>query len=532
MHPLLPLTILGAMASPASGTSASTARGASRWRRSRSLLAVNTWGAWLSVFRYGAHDVEKEPGHAEMLAYVQTSKDLVRSLSAVEQARSRVAPGQNVITVAGESAVAADLVPARRADDLGDADRAGLDPVIVADWDPEGALEKQLAQKYDAKRVPIRAWWFPEAQDRGRKDAADAQGLLPLVALPRDLEPDRVAGRDGLRPQGPRRQRHARAARARRPGHLRPRLPVRGDELPAARVFGGPGTGPGQFAEPRGVAADGRGNLYVADSKNSRIEIFDGNGAFLRALGGIKGGGDGQLNEPCGVAVGPDGEIYVADTWNHRVARFSADGQWLGEWKDPERGFFGPRALVSREGLPLRHRHRQQADRALRRGGTRSRPPGAPRATGPGSSSSRWASRPTPPGRIYVADTGNHRIQVFEGDGAFVRQFPVYGWKDFYTEPYLAIGPSDSVFVTDSWKGRIAQYDAAGNLRKSYKADGLKSPTGIALDPVRPARRVRPRARTGSSPGASRTFCAEGGDARLSAQPHLAQVQRAAARRR
>ena len=86
-------------------------------------------------------------------------------------------------------------------------------------------------------------------------------------------------------------------------------------------------------------------------------------------------------------------------------------------------------------------------------------------------------------GRIYVADTGNHRIQVFEADGKFVRQFPIYGWKDFYTEPYLAVGPADSVFVTDSWKGRIAHYDAAGKLQKSFSAKGLKSPTGIALDP-------------------------------------------------
>ena len=74
-------------------------------------------------------------------------------------------------------------------------------------------------------------------------------------------------------------------------------------------------------------------------------------------------------------------------------------------------------------------------------------------------------------------------MQVFEADGAFVRQFPVYGWKDFYTEPYIAVGPSDSVFVTDSWKGRIAQYDADGQPRRSPSGGGLKSPTGIALDP-------------------------------------------------
>ena len=64
-----------------------------------------------------------------------------------------------------------------------------------------------------------------------------------------------------------------------------------------------------------------------------------------------------------------------------------------------------------------------------------------------------------------------------------MRQFPVFGWKDFYTEPYLAAGPSDSVFATDSWKGRFASYDAAGAIQRSFKADGLKSPTGIVIDP-------------------------------------------------
>jgi DNA-binding beta-propeller fold protein YncE len=84
---------------------------------------------------------------------------------------------------------------------------------------------------------------------------------------------------------------------------------------------------------------------------------------------------------------------------------------------------------------------------------------------------------------VHVADTGNHRIQVFDPEGAFLRQYPVSGWKDFYTEPYLATGPSDSVFATDSWKGRIAHYDTNGALSRSFKAEGLKSPTGIVIDP-------------------------------------------------
>src|SRR6185503_10486896 len=86
-------------------------------------------------------------------------------------------------------------------------------------------------------------------------------------------------------------------------------------------------------------------------------------------------------------------------------------------------------------------------------------------------------------GNIYVADTGNHRVQVFDPEGKFIRQFPVSGWKDFYTEPYIAIGPGDTVFVTDSVAGRVSQSESTGAFKRSWKAEkDFKQPTGIVLD--------------------------------------------------
>src|SRR5438477_4999267 len=50
--------------------------------------------------------------------------------------------------------------------------------------------------------------------------------------------------------------------------------------------FGKEGTGPGDFAAPTGIALDSKGNLYVADVFNHRIEVFDGGkGKFIRAFG-------------------------------------------------------------------------------------------------------------------------------------------------------------------------------------------------------------------------------------------------------
>jgi uncharacterized protein (TIGR03663 family) len=481
VHPLLPLTIMASLGVARLWSERRRAWAGLALGATVLLLCVNASGAYLAGFRYGAHDLERQPKHAELLAYVQTTRDLVRSLAPVDVAKARVAAGQPVVTVAGEGVWPltwylrdANVTWASRIEQAST-------PVIVADWDPEGALEKQLAPRYDARRVPIRAWWFPDPTKEGGLMRPTFRDMVRLwlfheIWSPIGSQDATVFVRKDLGGSG-----------VLEPLQLQVQdtssrdYPADGTELPAPRTFGAAGNGPGQFAEPRGVAMDPSGNVSVADSKNSRIEVFDANGAFLRALG-TKGPGDGQLNEPCGVAVGPDGQVYVADTWNHRVVVFGPGGEWRANWKDPERGFFGPRGVVLSGGsLYVSDTGNKRIVRFDAASGTITGRWGTA-GSGEGQFIEPVGLAADPSGHIYVADTGNHRVQVFDADGKFARQFPVFGWKDFYTEPYLAIGPSNAVFVTDSWKGRIAVYDASGTLQHSYKAEGMKRPTGIALD--------------------------------------------------
>src|SRR6266542_3859729 len=94
VHSLLPITILAAVGIADLWGD----RVERRWRAALAiiglLLAVNTGGMVLACFRYGAHDLEREPKHAEMLAYVQTTRDFVRALEPVERAKLRVPAGQ------------------------------------------------------------------------------------------------------------------------------------------------------------------------------------------------------------------------------------------------------------------------------------------------------------------------------------------------------------------------------------------------------------------------------------------------------
>ena len=103
------------------------------------------------------------------------------------------------------------------------------------------------------------------------------------------------------------------------------------DSLKLLRHIGTPGkdhtlTDTGNFAKPTGVAVDKDGNLYVADTLNDRIEVFDADGQFIRAWG-KNGDGPGYFARPKGVAVDTDGHVWVADGMQDRVQVFMPDGQ-------------------------------------------------------------------------------------------------------------------------------------------------------------------------------------------------------------
>ena len=109
------------------------------------------------------------------------------------------------------------------------------------------------------------------------------------------------------------------------------------DKLTLIRKIGTAGkahtlTEPGQFSMPTNVALDSDNNLYVSDTYNNRIEIFDADGNFIRAWGKA-GDRPGTFQRPKGIAIDVDGHVWVADAAQDRVQCFTPEGQlliWMG----------------------------------------------------------------------------------------------------------------------------------------------------------------------------------------------------------
>jgi uncharacterized protein (TIGR03663 family) len=208
------------------------------------------------------------------------------------------------------------------------------------------------------------------------------------------------------------------------------------------------GTAPGQLLTPRNLAIGPDGRLYVTDSGNHRIQLFDSDGRFLYGWGTF-GAEPGQFHEPWGIAV-DENFVYVADTWNHRVQKFTHDGEFValfGQSGLPEVGdaaglFYGPRDVLI-----------------------------------------------LPDGRLLVTDTGNHRIQILDGEGNFLDQLGTRGSRlGEMNEPVgLAAGPDGFIYLADTWNARVQRL--APDIRpfdawsvRAWRSESISNKPYVAVD--------------------------------------------------
>jgi hypothetical protein len=93
------------------------------------------------------------------------------------------------------------------------------------------------------------------------------------------------------------------------------------------------------FNRPNAVAIAPNGDVFVSDGYvNSRVVEFTKDGKFIKIIGGTKGNGPGQLQLPHGVAIDSKGRLFVSDSDNKRISVFDKDGKFIENWAAPCRG--------------------------------------------------------------------------------------------------------------------------------------------------------------------------------------------------
>jgi DNA-binding beta-propeller fold protein YncE len=254
-------------------------------------------------------------------------------------------------------------------------------------------------------------------------------------------------------------------------------------------VIGGRGTGLGQFHKPRSVAVDRDDNLYVVDM-TGRVQKFSPAGQYL-AYWQFPESDRGQ---PKGMGLDEVGNVVVVEPHYARVNHFTPTGRLVEQWgvsgTAPGQLSF-PRAVavradgdiwVSEYGVVERVQRFRAKDRALLKvlGGSIAGEPGFNRAEGLALDEAQ---------RLYVADSCNHRIQVFDPEGQLLRAYGRAG--DALGElsyPYdVRVDAAGRQYVCEFGNSRIQVFDAFDRplevLGGAGSAPGrLNNPWSIALD--------------------------------------------------
>jgi YD repeat-containing protein len=260
-------------------------------------------------------------------------------------------------------------------------------------------------------------------------------------------------------------------------------------DLSPASQIGSAGTGEGQLKYPHGVAIDGEGNRWVADSGNNRIEKFSPKVGFVAAYG-KEGSGNGEFKNPWAIDVNQStGNVYVSDANNHRVEEVSSSLAFIRVF-----GTEGVCKLSEPGGLKVDSAGNvwvpdMSADKIIEFSSTGTCIAAyGKEGSGPGDFK-RPSAIAISGENVYVTDTLNHRVQEISNKGASIRSFGINGsGSGELKEPEgIAVDSAGNLYVVDEPAGHVEEFSPTGAYRATFASSGsgegqLKDPTGDAID--------------------------------------------------
>lgn len=247
----------------------------------------------------------------------------------------------------------------------------------------------------------------------------------------------------------------------------------------------------GYLRLPQGLALDGDGNIYVADTFNYRVQKFASDGSFLDKWG-ICGNEDGYFGRPWGIAVDADGNVYVSDYQNDRIQKFDADGTYLTQWGTAgiaEGQLNGPTGLaVNADGNLIVMDSMNDRGQVFSSTGEFVLEWGS-YGSGDGQMNEPDGVAVDREGNTYVVDVENHRVQKFSSSGEFILKWGTEGTATSqFSFPYgIARDHGGNIYVADRNNDRVLKFESDGTYLATIGSSGtgngqLRSPTGVWID--------------------------------------------------
>jgi len=235
----------------------------------------------------------------------------------------------------------------------------------------------------------------------------------------------------------------------------------------------GEGSEPGKLREPTAITLAPDGSLWVADTANNRIEQWNSSLAFVRAVGSA-GSGGGQFLSPAAIEADSSGDIWVGDQNNNRIEEFSEGGVYLGKFGSAGSGS-GQFNMSPRMGLTVDPKGSIWVADGENYRVQRWTIPGFPtyasslgsQGTGNGQFTAVADVAVDSSGNLWALDgsVANGRLQEFNGKGEWLR---TAGAGMFAGAKALAIDANDNVWVADTLDNRVEEFSKLGEFVESF----------------------------------------------------------------
>jgi DNA-binding beta-propeller fold protein YncE len=243
--------------------------------------------------------------------------------------------------------------------------------------------------------------------------------------------------------------------------------------------------------QPSDIALDSRGNIFLVDGVNSRIVAVDENGRW-RFEFGKEGKGKGQFMMPLGIDVAESGKIFVADTGNHRIQVFNRDGTFdymFTVKSGPDEAPSNPvDVAVSKLNNYLYVSDNDNHNiKVYKQNGTFDFQWGV---FGEDRGAFRYPAMMTinEYNEVFIVDVLNTRVQKFDPFGAFIVDIGSWGVLQgtLFRPKGVALDNKNRVFISDSYMGVIQAFTDLGRflgvICEKDKLRKFKAPVGIVVD--------------------------------------------------